>query len=318
MVKRTVIGVAAIVAVVLACAVYVVAAARPKPTGTLDLSAPDSVLFVSEGRLAQLKGAEAVVSDRACARVYSAGGTTVCLRSVAVPPSFEAVLMGPDLKEFHTIKLDGTPSRARVSPSGNLVGWTVFRAGDSYMPTGYFSTTAGIYDRRSGSLYGSLEDFVSIVDGVEQGTKDRNFWGVTFAPDDQTFYATLASGGRTWLMKGDLATRTMVSVRSNAECPSLSPDGKRVAYKKRSGQHWSLAVLDLATGVETPLAEPNHLDDQAAWLDDRTVAYSRPPGPGEPPAIFSVPADGTGEPRQLRADASSPSPLGQSQSQQSR
>ncbi|WP_436494418.1 TolB family protein [Actinokineospora sp. HUAS TT18] len=316
--KRTMIGVGAIVAVVLACVVYVVASARPAPTGTVDLTARDSLLYVTEGRLAQRTGSSVVVSDRPCARVYSAGGTTVCLRSVAVPPSYEAVLYGPDFAELHKIKLDGTPSRTRVSASGNLVGWTVFRSGDSYMPSGYFSTTAGIYDRRSGTLYGSMEDFTSIVDGVENHAKDRNFWGVTFGLDDRTFYATLASGGRTWLMKGDLSSRTLVSVRENAECPSVSPDGKRVAYKKRSGEHWSLAVLDLATGVETPLAERNHLDDQAVWLDDRTIGYARPPAAGEPLAIFAVPADGTGEPRLVQADASSPSPLGQSQSQQSR
>ena len=47
----------------------------------------------------------------------------------------------------------------------------------------------------------------------------------------------------------------MTTIHSDAECPSLSPDGTRVAYKKRLSRlgPWDLVVLDLATGIETPL-----------------------------------------------------------------
>ncbi|SES36964.1 hypothetical protein SAMN04487818_111173 [Actinokineospora terrae] len=235
-----------------------------------------------------------------CLRVYAAGGAAVCLRAVAVPPSFEAVVYaGNDAEK--TIPLDGTPSRARVSPSGRLVGWTVFREGDSYMPAGYFSTTAGIYDRVSGTLYGSMEDFT--VQGID--SHDRNFWGITFTPDDKGFYATLATGGTTWLVKGDLASRTMVPVRENAECPSLSPDGGRVVYKKRVGDKWRLHLLELGTGQERPLGDTAEVDDQAAWLDDRTILYSRP-GPDGHPAIHSLSTDPSATPRLIRANATSP------------
>ena len=51
----------------------------------------------------------------------------------------------------------------------------------------------------------------------------------------------------------------MTALRTDAECPSLSPDGSRLVYKKRLGNPdpgvWRLASLDLATGVETVLAE---------------------------------------------------------------
>ncbi|MGH3860710.1 TolB family protein [Actinokineospora sp.] len=291
--------------------VYVASASRSSATGALDLAARNSVVFVDgSGKVGQLSRTDssAVITDRSCLRVYSAAGTTVCLRSVTVPPGFEAEVLGPDLSVTRVIKLDGTPSRARVSDSGNLVGWTVFREGDSYMAPGYFSTTAGIFDRKSGTLYGSMEDFTSSVDGVEHHAIDRNFWGVTFADDDRTFYVTLGSGGKTYLMRGNLVERTLKSVIENAECPSLSPDGTRVAYKKRFGDQWRLHVLDLGSLKETALAEAAHVDDQAAWLDGSTIAYSRPVG--GVPGIFTVPADGGGEVKLLRAGASSPSAVG--------
>lgn len=34
-------------------------------------------------------------------------------------------------------------------------------------------------------------------------------------------------------MRGDVTARTLTTVHRNVECPSLSPDGTRVAYKKR-------------------------------------------------------------------------------------
>ena len=60
------------------------------------------------------------------------------------------------------------------------------------------------------------------------------------------------------------------------ECPALSPDGTRLAFKKRNPGPtitWRVAVLDLATMKEHVLAERRDVDDQVAWLDDATVMY---------------------------------------------
>jgi Tol biopolymer transport system component len=93
-------------------------------------------------------------------------------------------------------------------------------------------------------------------------------------------------------------------MRSNVECPSLSPDGKRLAFKKRvDAVSWRLAVLDLATMTETLLAETASIDDQAAWLDDETVMYAKGSD------VWTTPADGSGNPHLLIAGASSPSIL---------
>ena len=46
------------------------------------------------------------------------------------------------------------------------------------------------------------------------------------------FYATASSQGHIWLVQGSIAGRTLTVVRSGVECPSVSPDGTRIAYKK--------------------------------------------------------------------------------------
>jgi len=48
----------------------------------------------------------------------------------------------------------------------------------------------------------------------------------------------LGTGGHTYLVRGDLARREVGTPRTNAECLSLSPDGRRLVYKKRTGGPW--------------------------------------------------------------------------------
>ncbi|QKW10691.1 PD40 domain-containing protein [Streptomyces sp. NA04227] len=240
----------------------------------------------------------------ACQRAAAAGSTLICLHARPGPFSSQArIYTGASEKPKVTLPLWGEPSRARVSPSGRLVAWTVFRTGDSYAVPGQFSTTAGIYDVRDGRHFGSLEDFAARVDGKPYDKPDLNFWGVTFASDDRTFYATMASKSRTWLVRGDLTKRTLTALHENVECPSLSPDGRRIAYKKKTGGTWRLHVLDLRTMAETALAERADIDDQASWLGADTVAYAK--SHDGAPAVFTVPADGSGAPRRL-LDGSSP------------
>ncbi|NEA37511.1 PD40 domain-containing protein [Streptomyces sp. SID13031] len=246
-------------------------------------------------------GGGAVGAGPICQRVYASGGTMACLRATAVPMASEVDLSDSTGKVLKTLQLWGNPSRVRVSPSGHLAAWTVFRSGDSYMMAGAFSTTAGIYDLRSGTHYGSLEDFTTYVDGKPYRSADVNYWGVTFAADDVTFYATMASKGKTWLMRGDLQSRRLTAVRENVECPSLSPDGTRIAYKFREGKTWRLHVLTLASQADIALSETSQVDDQPAWFDGM-VAYGKQDG-GQS-GVFVVPADGSGQPRKLVAGSS--------------
>jgi hypothetical protein len=141
-------------------------------------------------------------------------------------------------------------------------------------------STATIVRRFDGTSYGNLEAFRLVIDGHAVRPEDRNVWGVTFARDDDTFYATVGTGGSTYLVKGSLSARTLTAIQTNAECPSLSPDGTRVAYKVDVGngqKWWTPAVLDLETGVQTLLVgERRNVDDQVEWLDGHTLLYGVP------------------------------------------
>ncbi|GII53536.1 TolB-like translocation protein; signal peptide [Planotetraspora thailandica] len=245
-----------------------------------------------------------------CKRFYAAAGTGLCLRdNPGLVTNSEAIVVDDHFRELRKIPLSGAPSRARVSPSGRMAAWTFFVAGDSYLSVG-FSTRTGILDTRTGTLVKSLEDFTLEKDGRTLRAADVNYWGVTFASDDNRFYATVATGGRTYLVEGDFARRRLQVLRENAECPSLSPDGTRVVYKKRTGGQadpWHLYMLDLRTGRETPLSEPVSVDDQVAWRDDDTVMYSKLRD--DTSDVWAVPADGSGRPTLLLRDAYSPAAM---------
>jgi Tol biopolymer transport system component len=90
----------------------------------------------------------------------------------------------------------------------------------------------------------------------------------------------------------------------------LSPDGTRLVYKKRlTDLTWRLEIYNLADKRRVRLAEPGNVDDQGAWLDDRTVAYAKIDPSSGRPDVYSVPADGTGAPKLLAEGAESPSAL---------
>jgi Tol biopolymer transport system component len=180
---------------------------------------------------------------------------------------------------------------------------TVFVTGDSYLESSTaFSTRTTILDMRDGSQIGQLEQFDVSKDGKPFDAVDFNFWGVTFAKDPNRFYATLGTGGEHYLVEGNVREKTMRVMRDGVECPSLSPDGKQIAYKSRIGTEprWHLRVLDLNTLEDHAVAESRSIDDQVEWLDDDTLAYS------DETNVYTVPADGSGEAKLLVKDATSP------------
>lgn len=245
-----------------------------------------------------------------CERSYATATAGVCVTATrGMVPTYAVVGLDAGLRQVTSVPLAGLPSRARMSSDGSLVATTTFVTGHSYAQSS-FSTDTVV--RRGGSVLGNLESFTTIVDGHELKAVDRNFWGVTFARDDDTFYATASTGGTTWLVRGSFSRRQMEALHTDAECPSLSPDGTKIAYKKRLGSskpgQWRLAVLDLGTGVETELAETRSVDDQVEWLDDQQVLYtlSRDGAEGTISDIWSTPADGSGMPTVYMSEASSP------------
>ncbi|HEV7863377.1 MAG TPA: hypothetical protein VGR20_11770 [Acidimicrobiia bacterium] len=262
--------------------------------------------------LNELDGPRAV-TDLACARLYMAAGNGICLSDHGdIINPYKAIFFGPDFKVRAEKPLAGVPSRARVSTDGKYGTSTVFVTGDSYAP-GAFSTRTTIWDMAAGAEVVNLEDFSVWRDGKQLQSPDHNFWGVTFDPaNSRHFYATLGTKGHTYLVDGDLAVKKVNVLRDGVECPDLSPDGTRIAFKQRTGAGgadlptWQPAVLDVATLHDHPLAEVRNVDDQIEWLDNSTVVYAVDTGVGAP-SIYSSPADGTGTPRLLVADADSPS-----------
>jgi hypothetical protein len=233
--------------------------------------------------LASLASADGAryITDLACARVHFAGGRGVCLVAELTPvPSYTARIFNERFEPLYAIPLTGPPSRARLSPDGRWAAVTVFEQGHSYADAG-FSTRTTLLDTGTGKPVTDLEQFTIWRDGKRFHRVDFNFWGVTFAKDSDRFFATLGSGDVFYLVEGSVAAKEARVVLSGVECPSLSPDNARIAFKKRVRRglafEWELWLLELATMAQRPLAgEARSIDDQVEWLDDTHVIYQFP------------------------------------------
>ena len=219
-------------------------------------------------------------TDVACDRVAATATEAACLRTVrGIATRFEAQLLDAGWQATETWPLPGVPSRTRLSTDGTLLATTAFVTGHAYATTG-FTTQTIIHDLGTSETY-DIEEFTLLVDGAAVAPVDRNLWGVTFV-DATTFYATAQSQslGHTWLVQGDLTARTVTTVHDGGACPSLSPDGTRLAFKSETSTdpvRWTPSVLDLASGDVTVLeGETRSYDDQIAWLDDDTIMYGLP------------------------------------------
>ncbi|MCB0094885.1 MAG: hypothetical protein KDE46_04155 [Caldilineaceae bacterium] len=250
-----------------------------------------------------------VLTGLRCERVYFAGGRGICLRREIDNLSARtlATFFDDTFRAQLPFRTDGIPSRARVSPDGRYAVLTAFVLGHSYADNN-FSTATILLDAQTGVSLGNLEEFTVYQDGVQIDYPDFNYWGVTFSQDGNTFYATLRYNLTPYLVRGNIQERTVSVLKEGVECPSLSPDETRVAFKKMIGAgYWQLTVMDLKSFVETPLAETGSVDDQAEWLDNDHVLYGLA-NASPPPldSVFVVPADGSGEPTLFLEAATSP------------
>ncbi len=253
------------------------------------------------------------VEGFSCEAVHFTGGHGICLTADrGVFTTYAALLFDSKLKPLFNIPLNGGPSRARVSRDGAIAACTVFVSGHGYDSVD-FSTQTLLLETSTGKVLASLEDFSVTRNGQAFHAVDFNFWGVSFTPDSRNFYCTLSSNHAHYLMMGDLATRSGKVVHDNVECPSVSPDGKRVAYKKRfiidNRLIWQLHVLDLAGMKETPLAEKRSIDDQIEWLDDAHVLYAvsdNPEGSSATTNVWIADAEGKAAPKVFLTKAYSP------------
>lgn len=271
------------------------------------------------GRLAYREGQNGqtrFAGELSCEVAYASRSVGICLvaKRGVVTRYFGRLFDAQGFAVLKEFDLQGTPSRSRVSSDGRLAAYTVFLSGHGYDALD-FSTQTVILDAASGEPIADLEmDFTVLRDGAMIREADFNFWGVTFPDEANAFYATLSTGGRHYLVRGDLRARTMAVLHENVECPSVSPDGRRIAYKKRFNEGgrviWQLHVLDLSSQKETALAERRSIDDQLEWLDNGHVLYSVPSerqDMGGGTDVWVAPIDGAGAPRLFIASAYSPS-----------
>lgn len=248
------------------------------------------------------------VARMACDRVHYAAGRGVCLEAQrGALTAYTAHVFDDRFTVLRSYPLAGPPSRTRVSPDGRLAAFTVFVNGHGYSAPGFTTRTSIVDTIGGGVLVEDLEAWPVEREGQVFKATDFNFWGVTFARDGRRFFATLGTGGKTFLLEGDLATRRLRVIHDDVECPSLSPDETRIAFKHReagaaAGRFlWRLHVLELATSKVTALeAETRNVDDQVEWLDAARLLYALPQSGALSSAgtdVWSIAADGAGSPK---------------------
>jgi dipeptidyl aminopeptidase/acylaminoacyl peptidase len=245
-----------------------------------------------------------------CERVSFGGDRGLCLQADRrLFTTYKAVVFDRATNPVRSITLDGSPSRTRVSADGRVGAVTVFVTGHGYSSS-KFSTRTTLVDMASGEPIGDLEQFGTWRDGRSFKAEDFNFWGVTFARDSNTFYASLGTNGKTYLLKGDLGLRKFIVLDNNVECPSLSPDNRLIVFKRRVGtaaDAWRLYVLDLATMTDHPLtAETRFVDDQVEWLDNGHVLYALQRPSSATSDVWIAPIDGSAPARLYLEQGHSP------------
>jgi hypothetical protein len=255
---------------------------------------------------------EIVAVDLPCDVVHASGGRGICLgldRSL-VNPFVAKVFDIADHRVTATLPLGGLPSRTRVARDGRIGATTVFVTGHGYDSVD-FSTQTLLVDLAARTTIADVEQFEFFAAGTPIREADFNVWGVTFLDDGNTFYATLSTQRRHLLVRGDVRARQAHVVHEGVECPSVSPDGTRVAFKRRYLDNdfvrWQLYVLDLDTMKETALGERRSVDDQLEWLDDERVLYTLIDTTGTVGnSVWAIHADGSGAAEPFLASASSP------------
>lgn len=225
--------------------------------------------------------------DRSCMRVHIAGDHGVCLSETDdIPVSFdttffEASNLDVDIKGYPS----ALPSRARMSPTGRFSAVTAFVTGASYVDIGTETTTIVTIDEiDSNRLLRGANQFDIASDEDRFQTFDAQYWGITFAPDEDEVYVTGFYGEQPEIMRGTLNDMTLAPTGWIGSCPSLSPDGKTLVFKEaRQDGTFELVAVDVESNTKMKLGEERSVDDQVEWLDNDTILYAVHPEGGDNP-----------------------------------
>jgi hypothetical protein len=224
-----------------------------------------------------------------CARVsMAADGTLLCVGN-QVPTQDKvfgpstALVYSSDLSRYTAYRFFDSStrvSRARISLDGQRRAWTLFARGHSYLDASgaSFSTEAwlAVGTRGPQSEPQNLESWPLIQNGKTVSAIDKNIWGITFHPSDpDRFLATAQFNGAPYLVEGRWSTRQLHVIAKDVECPSYSPSGNMIAFKRRvSAQKWVPAIMSMDKRETTVFrAVPDSVDDQIVWLNDTVLLY---------------------------------------------
>lgn len=266
----------------------------PEPTATPDpdaptypIAEPGEVVVINRvpgddyGRMAirHVDGTRTLL-DRRCLRLYVAAGNGVCLsQQDALVPQYTATLFDaadPYQRDIKSYPM-ALPSRARITPDGATLSATGFVSGSSYTDIGGATATIVFIDSFASNELVSLSEFDIDSDDPKYAMEAADFWGTTFV-DNDNFYVTGLFGADPEVMAGSLSTATLRPTTFKGSCPSVSPDGETLVYKRtRDGGGYDLVAVTLATGDNWVLNETRSADDQVEWLDDDTILYALHP-----------------------------------------
>ena len=142
-----------------------------------------------------------------------------CAPSAAWSPSTRSTELRRRLEPVDEASLAGHPQpHPPLAATGRWSRRPSFVSGHSYMQVG-FSTATEIRDVGGAQPRQPREVPARPRTARTSRPRDRNIWGVTFADDDNTFYATVGTGGETYLVQGDLAARTLTVGRRPRRVP---------------------------------------------------------------------------------------------------
>jgi hypothetical protein len=237
--------------------------------------------------------ARGVLPDVGCARLHgSNNGSLVCIGNQVKQADgqwayrqLNSRFMAADAKQVIPYEYNDSRegfSRARISNDGTLTAWTNFIYGGGYQDAGMANFVTATYVGQivnGKGIASNIATWVLLNKGSRTSEPDLKYWGITYHPHNtatqQQFLVTAFFQGKPHLAQGDMATKTMTVIAEGVECPSYSPDGKRIAFKKRiDSTHWAVAIMDLASKKETVFKDLGYsVDDQIDWLNDNTLIY---------------------------------------------
>ncbi|MFT4595932.1 MAG: hypothetical protein ACI9TF_000169 [Paracrocinitomix sp.] len=256
------------------------------------LLAPGEVMVVHRvpgedyGRLAirHIDGTRTLL-DRTCMRVHIATDHGVCLaENEGVVASFTTTFfraenLNADIKSYAS----ALPSRARISPGGTFSAVTAFVSGSSYADIGAETTTIVTIDEiDSNQLLRGANQFTIASNEARFNNQNPQYWGVTFAADEDEVYITGFFGDMPEVMHGTLNNMTIEPTGWVGSCPSLSPDGETLVFKEMTADNnFELVAVNLETNTKHKLGETRPVDDQVEWLDNDTILYALHPEGGD-------------------------------------